>query len=95
MLKRILFDFRWEWFLNMGFVSLFESADSMMVIATALFVLLAVDSLQYLRKDIKAAIFGQQIVFRWIFYWLFFMAILYWGLYGTGYEQTQFIYFQF
>lgn len=95
MLKRILFDFRWEWFLNMGFVSLFESADSMMVIAAALFVLLAVDSLQYLRKDIKAAIFGQQIVFRWIFYWLFFMAILYWGLYGTGYEQTQFIYFQF
>lgn len=95
MLKRIVLDFRWEWLLNMGFVSLSASADSMMVIAAALLMLLFVDSLQYLRKDIKAAIFGQQVVFRWLFYWLFFMAILYWGLYGTGYEQTQFIYFQF
>lgn len=95
MLKRIFLDFRWEWLLSMGFAGLFESAEAMMIAVVALLALFVVDSLQYWGKDIKALIFGQQVMFRWIIYWLFLMVIFYWGLYGTGYEQTQFIYFQF
>ena len=60
-----------------------------------LIVIMALDVLQYYGRDIKAAIFRQQIVFRWGIYMGIMLAILYWGLYGTGYEQTQFIYFQF
>lgn len=95
ILKKIFLDFRLEWFLNMEFYYLFKSSNSMMIIFTSLLLLLFVDSLKYHGKDIKTIIFRQPIIFRWLFYWIFFMVIIYWGLFGAEYEQTQFIYFQF
>lgn len=95
ILGKIKADFRLEWLLNFEFVNAFESPYALMVTMIPLIVIMALDVLQYYGRDIKAAIFRQQIVFRWGIYMGIMLAILYWGLYGTGYEQTQFIYFQF
>ena len=95
MLKKIVNDFRLAWLINFNFVSAFESAHILMTVMIPLFIIAALDVIKYYGKDIKATIFSQQIVFRWTIYAAIMLAILYWGLYGTGYEQTQFIYFQF
>lgn len=95
MLKRIKNDFRLAWFIDFGFVGAFSSSYVLMTVMVPLLIIMAIDILKYCGKDIKAAIFRQQIVFRWIIYAGIMLALLYWGLYGTGYEQTQFIYFQF
>lgn len=95
ILKRIVGDFRLAWFINFDFVSAFGSSYVLMTVIIPLFIIIALDIIKYYGKDIKTAIFSQQIVFRWIIYAAIMLAILYWGLYGTGYEQTQFIYFQF
>lgn len=95
ILKKIVNDFRLAWFINFDFVSAFNSAYMLMTVMVPLFIVVALDVIKYHGKDIKAAIFSQQIIFRWVIYAALMLAILYWGLYGTGYEQTQFIYFQF
>lgn len=95
ILGKIVNDFRLAWLINFEFISAFESAYALMTVMVPLFIIVALDVIKYYGKDIKAAIFSQQIVFRWVIYATIVLAILYWGLYGTGYEQTQFIYFQF
>lgn len=95
ILGKIKNDFRPAWLINFNFVDIFSTSYTLMVIIISLFIIIAIDILNYYGKDIKAAIFKQQIVFRWIIYIGIMLVILYWGLYGTKYEQTQFIYFQF
>lgn len=95
ILEKIKNDFRLAWLINFDFVGLFSSSYVLMTTLIPLLIIIVVDTLKYYGKDIKAAIFGQQIVFRWIIYIGIMLSILYWGFYGTGYEQTQFIYFQF
>ncbi|MDE7283190.1 MAG: MBOAT family protein [Lachnospiraceae bacterium] len=95
ILKKIVSDCRLAWLINFEFVSAFESDYVLMTVIIPLFIVIALDVIKYYGKDIKAAIFSQQIVFRWVIYTAIMFAILYWGLYGTEYEQTQFIYFQF
>ena len=95
ILKKIVNDFRLAWFINFEFDSAFGSAYMLMTVMIPLFIIVALDVIKYYGKDIKAAIFSQQIVFRWAIYVAIMLTILYWGRYGTGYEQTQFIYFQF
>lgn len=94
ILKKILNDFRLAWLINFDFVSAFESSYVLMTVMIPLFIIITLDVIKYYGKDIKAAIFSQQIAFRWVIYAAIMLVILYWGLYGTGYEQTQFIYFQ-
>lgn len=95
MLKMIKDDFRVAWFINFDFVTAFNDSYTLMVVAGSLMIIVIIDILKYYGKDIKEAIFHQQIIFRWIIYICIMLVILYWGLYGTEYEQTQFIYFQF
>lgn len=95
ILHKIIIEFKWEWILTAGYSCLFNSVNTLMVIALSLLFLLVVDYLHYKGKDLQKIFFSQQILFRWIAYFFFFMLIIYWGAYGGGYEQTQFIYFQF
>lgn len=94
IVEKMADDFRLAWFINFDFVAVFESSYVLMTVMISLFIIIAVDVINYCGKDIKAAIFNQQIVFRWVIYAGIMLAILYWGFYGT-YEQTQFIYYQF
>lgn len=93
--KMILADFRPQWLLGAGYVSMFGEPFRLLVIIFSLGLLAAVDYFRYRGNDIKKLILGQQIVFRWTIYVLMMLIILYWGIYGRDYAQTQFIYFQF
>lgn len=95
ILKQIVFDFRPQWFLSGEFPAAFGSELNFMVIMLSLLILFAVDFMLYKGIDFRTVIFRQQIVFRWVIYWLIFVLIISWGAYGGGYEQKQFIYFQF
>ena len=95
MLVKIKNDFNIAWLINFDFTSIFSSSYVLMIVMIPLLVVIIIDILLYYGKDIKTIIFNQQIVFRWMIYLGIMLAILYWGRYGTGYEQTQFIYFQF
>ena len=95
MLKKIVIDFKLEWFINFEFVSIFDNAYSVLIVFVPILIMIIIDVLKYYGKDIKVEILSQQIVFRWMIYIIIMLAILYWGHYGAEYEQTQFIYFQF
>lgn len=95
MLRMMIDDFRLAWLINFNFIDAFSSSYELMTVMIPLLIIIVLDILKYYGKDVKAAILNQQIAFRWIIYAGIMLAILYWGLYGTGYEQTQFIYFQF
>lgn len=64
------------------------------VLAISIIVLLIVD---YMRSkyDVYEKLSSQNIFVRWAVYLIIAMSILLFGVFGTDYEQTQFIYFQF
>ncbi len=95
ILRKIAADFRPVWLLRFGFTDAFGSPALLMTVAVSLGIIIAVDVLKARGRDLCASVFRQQALFRWILYAGIVMALLYWGVYGAGYEQTQFIYFQF
>ncbi len=64
------------------------------VMLIGLVVLMLVD---YFRKriDLKALLSGQNMVFRWMVYYLMIFIVLIFGIYGPAYDSSAFIYFQF
>ncbi len=58
-------------------------------------VLLTVDICHCRKVHFRELLFKQNIVVRWLFYWLFIMTILIFGIWGSGFDETMFIYFQF
>lgn len=95
ILLKIVEEFRLEWFLMGGYENVFTSVQSFMIVVLSIAIVGVMDVFQYYGKNIKILLFEQQVFFRWTVYLSILMLILYWGRYGTGYEQTQFIYFQF
>lgn len=93
--KKIIKGFKLESFCNFAFIDMFTSTSAMVIIFVSLLIMIVIDILKYQGKDIMQAIFNQQLFWRWCIYWAILLLIIYWGAYGTGYEQTQFIYFQF
>ena len=64
---------------------MFDSIGMFAVIFLSLIVFGLADMVKYAGKDISKMVFRQQAVFRWIFYWIILMVVLYWGIYGTVY----------
>ncbi len=95
ILCKIASGFQMKWFAAADYAVLFPSVKIMMVVVISMLVLLLADTAAYLGKDLREIILKQGIVFRWIFYWITVMVIFFWGVYGTAYHATQFIYFQF
>ena len=77
------------------FFSMFGSIQTFGVICFSLLIVFCIDVFRYNRINIKEYILKQQLVLRWIIYLMIFLIIIIFGAYGEGYEQTQFIYFQF
>lgn len=44
---------------------------------------------------IRQELAKQNLLFRWVIYWIAIFGILVFGIYGEGYDPVQFIYFQF
>lgn len=75
---------------NMGL----DSAD-MLVLVFSLAVLFVVSVAKYKKLEIREWLCCQGIWFRYTVYLLAVFSILIFGIYGTGYDASQFIYFQF
>lgn len=95
ILYKIVKEFKLEWFLTAEYLNIFITSNKLITITLSLLFLLIIDYLRYKGTNLQNLFFSQQILFRWIAYFFFFILIIYWGAYGTDYEQTQFIYFQF
>lgn len=91
----ILRDFHLPYLLSELCWSMFGSYTTLLIILFSLALIFVTDYLQYKGVDWKNAVLSQQIGYRWFTYIVLLFTILVFGVYGTGNEQTQFIYFQF
>lgn len=96
ILRKICTEFKIRQFLTESFWGgVFPNSVTMMILFASLFVLLLKDWLKSRGISLKMSILNQQLVFRWFVYLTIIIVIIFGGAYGEGYEQTQFIYFQF
>lgn len=65
------------------------------VLCFSIIILWAVSFMQEKGIKIREELAKQNLVFRWILYWIAIFGILTFGVYGTAYNANQFIYFQF
>lgn len=95
MTKIIIRDFRFSYLFSNGIFDLFGNTRTFFIILASLIIISIIDYLNFKGIDYKTILFRQQIFYRWFAYITIIVIILVWGAYGEGYEQTQFIYFQF
>lgn len=88
-------DFRVEAVFSEVFWEMFISVYDFVVIFVPLGITLYVDYLNYKAINVRDKILNQHLVVRWSIYFVIIIGLLFLGVYGGGYEQTQFIYFQF
>lgn len=91
----IVRDFRPGWFFAERCYSTFASTQQFAIIIFSMIVMGVVDWLNKKGKNVIQLIFRQQVIIRWCVYLLLLYIIVCWGAYGEGFEQTQFIYFEF
>lgn len=65
------------------------------VMIVSIFVLMVADYLKYHGVVIRDAICRQELWFRWIVFAFGIVTIIIFGIWGSGYDITEFIYFQF
>ena len=65
------------------------------VLILALAILLIVDVFQYKGKDLAERFVEQNLLFKWLIFYIGIFAIITYGIYGADYNAAQFIYFQF
>ncbi len=95
MQKYILTDFHIQYIFSNPFWTMFGNYTNLLIILFSIIIVMMIDYLQYKGINWKNCILNQQIVFRWSIYLFILFIIFMYGVYGTGNEQTQFIYFQF
>lgn len=71
-----------------------DQAD-LVVLAVAMLVLFAVSIAKYKKMEIRKWLFSQALWFRYLVYLTAVFVILIFGIYGSQYDASQFIYFQF
>lgn len=78
-----------------SFARIFDNDINFFVIMMSISMLTVFDAIQYKTNDLFAYISEQRRIYRWIIYIGLVLMIVLFGAYGEGYEQTNFIYFQF
>lgn len=68
---------------------------SYMIMVISIVVLLVVDCLKYCGISVRQFIYKQELWFRWTIYIASVLLILIFGMWGAGYNEQGFIYFQF
>jgi D-alanyl-lipoteichoic acid acyltransferase DltB (MBOAT superfamily) len=95
-LYRMLTEFDLKKILNGGMYNVDWQEMRGNVLVFSLLLLLLVSLIKYVRKQtIDAFLMEQTIVFRWICILLLLFITIIYGQYGSQYDATQFIYFQF
>lgn len=95
ILEKIWNDLNIFYFFSDGFYCIFGSAKKLAIVVCSFLIMIFIDVLRKRQFDLKDYILKQQIIFRWVIYFLTILIIMLWGTYGSDYGQTQFIYFQF
>lgn len=80
---------------GLAFVSMGMTTQTAVVLMAAILLLFLVDGMKYKGIDAIEFVFSQGAWFRYVIYAGLLLGILFFGVYGNLYEQTQFIYFQF
>ena len=71
------------------------SRPNFIVLGVSLLILLTADIFKYRGIKIRSMILNSNIVVRWIVVITGILGILVFGIWGSGYSATNFIYFQF
>lgn len=79
---------------NTVFYNIIEKKNFIMIFV-AILILVFLDICHYNGIRLRTVISRQNIVVRWCFYWTLIMSILIFGIWGPGFDQAAFIYFQF
>lgn len=95
MLSMIIHSFQIIKFLDVAFWGSFITAENLGLMVLLIGIALMVDYFKYKNIDVTGMILKQPGAVRWIVYYALLLVIVFLGAYGEGYEQTQFIYFQF
>ena len=83
-----------EFFTKKALVGILSVWDVVIVIIGTL-ILWKVDLLQEQGVEIRKKIGQYPILLRWVFYYGLFFATLVFGIYGPGYQASDFVYIQF
>ncbi len=92
---KIYSEFHLPYILSDSLLGVFGSYSTLAILIFSLIFLFYTDYLQLQGIDWKKRVLEQQVVYRWLVYIVMLLALLIFGVYGAGHEQTQFIYFQF
>ena len=95
MLSMMIKDFQISRFLDYQFWGNFITAESLVLLVLLILIAAFADYIKYKNINMVQKVLEQPWIVRWIIYYVLLAAILFLGAYGEGYEQTQFIYFQF
>lgn len=66
----------------------------LIILLSAIIIVMAIEIYSE-AKNIKELFYKQNIVIRWIFYYILIFSIIIFGVYGPGFSAQEFIYFQF
>lgn len=97
IIKRIGSNFNPWVFFDGSLYELGLNPKDLQVAVLAIALLAAVNLWQYRNPtlQLRAVIAEQNLLFRWMFYYAAIFVVLILGVYGPGYDASQFIYFQF
>ena len=87
-------DYGRDLFLNQLANSALGNAN-MVCALVAMAVLVVVDAVKYRGVKLGDAVARGPVLLRWIILWSLILATVIFGVYGPGYAESQFIYFQF
>lgn len=80
---------------GLAFVSMGMDTQTAVILLLSILLLFLVDGMKYKGIDVAEFVFSQGAWLRYVIYAGLLLGILFFGVYGNLYEQTQFIYFQF
>lgn len=95
IVKSILNVHNWWILFDDSLFSLGLDWKNFMVMIFAIIILLVADYFKYRGVKIRTIILKQELWFRWTFYIAAIVFILVFGIWGSGYDASTFIYFQF
>jgi len=95
LVRRILDMNNPELLVNGGIFDLGLNIQNFVVLAVAVLILLVADIAKYNGIKVRELILNSNIVIRWGVIILSIVSILLFGIWGSGYQATNFIYFQF
>ena len=95
MIKSIFVNFDMTIFTNFEFLNLGLNLKEWVMLLATILILIAVDFINWKGNTIRENIYKQKIGIRWAFYIFSILFVLIFGIWGAGFNESAFIYFQF